>query len=620
MLKTEPFYSQGKLAAPKSLRCMIPASPSTPVPSTGDRTRLPTVSLLPFEVVGKTVLKWVNWPFSSSPSDRLSAPPTVLKSMQQLMGMIHRLRLLALSSQESDTGTWKPELPLTPENLVPYVSEEAYEVLDALEDDPGEENTQPQKNGDGENHQFSLSPSYLRVETLAPYLLWGVARSSYSLMQLIEGISIQRSEPNGHWVSGMLRLVVLLQSQTPTAQWYFDLATGSPPNQLLDENTLLQLKEDPFSMQNLLFSFAEASSSDAGIAQATFTQKRPIKQAGQWLEELLHQIQVETPALKPLLTSVSVECLQPGQQWQWARLQLKLGFEFMPQELEMRPQPALSFPDLIEAELLEETPFPKSPFRSRPKLSSAQVSIVELPRQALGTATLIRLTDQTVLDRYIQTTMQSQLATAISRLQQNSISQEGEDLVMQVVVAACDAMTRLQNQADWAIAFLHPQFLTSELIPRLLWHLTRSSYEVTQLLSGIEVQILQPGSGWASGILRLLAALEIQTAGMQWKIDLATRQFIVSEEASLHPDTLCQGTILSSLMQQSVGNPALQQSVQTKTLIHHLLQQIQKASPEMELLMNGVAIAWLEGDRNWQPGTLTLTVGLEFTTCEREPL
>ncbi|WP_421655643.1 hypothetical protein [Leptothermofonsia sp. ETS-13] len=604
---------------------MIQASLPTTNAPTGDCTHLPPDSSLAFEVAGKTVLKWANLPLFSQQGERSFLSHSALASMRQLMGIIHRLRSLTLSSQELGADSWQPERPLTPKNLVPYVSEEAYEVLDALEDNTPTD-PQLQETREGKAIQLPVPPSYLTVETLAPYLLWGIARSSYLLMQLIEGISIQKREPNEHWVSGMLRLVVLLQGQTPTVQWCFDLATGIPPGALLNGNTLIQLKADRLPMQNHLFSSGEAPSSDAqtGVEVESMPEKR-TEQADHWLQELQHQIQAEMPALQSLLAGVSVECLQPGQHWQSAHLQLKLGFEFMPQEAEMSPQPALSFPDLIEAELLEDILIPGSPFGPGSKLSSAQVSIVELPRQALGSATLIRLTDQFTLNRYIQTITQSQLAAAISRLQQNPVSQEGEASLLQVVTEACNAMTRLQNQADWAIAFLQPQLLTNEFIPGLLWQLTRSSYEMTQLLSGIEVQVLQPGSAWTKGILRLLAALNIQAAGVQYNIDLATRQFLINDQNSLHSDTLCQGTILPSLMKQSVSNPVLPQSFQTQTLIHHLLQQIRQTSPEMELLMDGVAIAWLEGNRDWQPGTLTLTIGLEFTSnngalTQRTPL
>uniref|UniRef100_A0ACD5GYF8 Uncharacterized protein n=1 Tax=Desertifilum tharense IPPAS B-1220 TaxID=1781255 RepID=A0ACD5GYF8_9CYAN len=66
--------------------------------------------------------------------------------------------------------------------------------------------------------------------------------------------------------------------------------------------------------------------------------------------------------------------------------------------------------------------------------------------------------------------------------------------------------------------------LVEDLGFKLLWYVAKSSYRLMQLMGGIPATVSQANSEWQSGMLRLVAVLEAQTAETQWSLDLTTHQ------------------------------------------------------------------------------------------------
>ena len=62
-------------------------------------------------------------------------------------------------------------------------------------------------------------------------------------MQLIEGVRVRCWQPEQGWAIGMLRLVVMLQAETPMTRWCFDVATGYPAENILEPTAIVHSDE-----------------------------------------------------------------------------------------------------------------------------------------------------------------------------------------------------------------------------------------------------------------------------------------------------------------------------------------------------------------------------------------
>jgi hypothetical protein len=144
--------------------------------------------------------------------------------------------------------------------------------------------------------------------------------------------------------------------------------------------------------------------------------------------------------------------------------------------------------------------------------------------------------------------------------------------------------------------------LMDELIPKLLWSITSSTYEIMQLVGGLSTQVLQPHATWQQGTLRLLAALHLHTAAVDNTLDLSTGRSVDVDATRLGVGAIVQVNTQGCLQLTSIA-----------ILTAHLQQQLYDAVPEYRLLMDGVSIAWLEDvEQDWQSGTMKLSVSLAF--------
>lgn len=512
--------------------------------------------------------------------------PDLYAGVQRLIDLITHLRQTAPASGLS-SSTSRQEGILSPACLLPYVSEEAEEVLDLLK------TLEPQA------VVATSQPELLALNAFIPHLLWSIARTSYSVMQLIEGIRVKVLLPEHHWVAGMLRLVILLEGKTATGQWCFDLVTGCPPTSLLDLATVIHTEETILPLRQATPALIGTNSGAIGPA------------SGQQLQELSQQIQDMTPAVTTLLAGVPVEFLQPGMGWESGGMQLQLGWEFVPHGQNL-PEQLDSFlgSDLVEAELLEET---DAGIEAGGSLSGSEVaspmpvSLVECPRQLLDATTLIRLAANPGALLGLDT-RPAALVGATGRIWQLVATRDGA--LLPIVEEAYRASERLTHSV-FPGCLVQPELLMDELLPKLLWHLTRSSYVVTQFISGFDLRVLQPGKPWQQGTLRLVGMLQIKAVGVNCILDLATGQSI-PRQVLLSPDTILDTTATHTLPHLFQVKPR-SFLFQAKTLMAELDQQIQMAAPELKQLVQGIAIEWLESEQDWQPGSLNLHLGLAFT-------
>ncbi len=162
---------------------------------------------------------------------------------------------------------------------------------------------------------------YTAIKGLTSWLLWGIARSAYGAMRLLEGATARILQPDESWQTGILRLVAQLQVKTPALSHRFDLVTQQLASELLTDDRLIQLGDSTLYPQ------------PTTIAEA--------------IAVLSRQIQITTPALAPFLEGIQTELLVPQQPWQPATFHLSLGFEFTaaPMPPTALTQPSLKFTD-----------------------------------------------------------------------------------------------------------------------------------------------------------------------------------------------------------------------------------------------------------------------------------
>lgn len=276
----------------------------------------------------------------------VSLEPSVLAAVQHLVSIVADLC--------SPEGGWPADLPQTPENLVPYVSEEAYEVLEAVQQ------TLPSVEPLPSTSPWPLQTvDYVPLQAMFPNLLWSIARSDCLTMQMLGGVRAYLQRREAPRQLGVLRLVPLLAIATTATPYRLDLVTHG----MVEEEGLLQTQDW------------------IGLADDLPPQE-PSKVAD-WLTLIAQQVYQATPLLHPWLSGVEVELLQPIEPWRTATLSVEFGFEFIADEPVPSPVPdplPTDVPPLSEA-FAADTPPPQEP-----------------PSPSLGVTSSVPLTDLTGLE------------------------------------------------------------------------------------------------------------------------------------------------------------------------------------------------------------------------------
>lgn len=465
---------------------------------------------------------------------------SAIAAMQALMAVVNQMR--------SPTSGWHPDRPQTPDHLLPYVLEEACTLLEALEASLDLPSSMPET-----VEQDSLLTLWSRpslVEQVASPLLWGIARSAHSVMRLLEGIAAE-VEINGIRKAGMLRLAAVLQIETSMNVQVYDLVTR-------------QVGRSPLPSTVQIYT----------LADDLLPQPMP---AHDLLQELSRQIRFSTPHLIPVLDSVNVNVLAPGQLWQAGTLRLQLGFDFVATFL----------------------PLPHGPLAHVPPAQPAQ----------LTTEASLSFTDSNWLEAYNSIVLQQQLnhlMTQLAGCQTVAIATlplPADQVLPLLVQDACDALNLLANPLSTSLYLkLQGTLQFSRFLGQLLWSMSRSTPALMTLMGGVRCALLQPEANWETGMLRLLVSLTIKTPVTDWFYDLATGKLPEPSIFPLAPDVVLQ-------LENSAWcpHPTLLQDLETQ-----LLQQIQTAAPELRLLLAGTTIDWLDTTGEEQPATLQLQIDFDF--------
>jgi hypothetical protein len=479
----------------------------------------------------------------------ISLPTRLLDATQRLVELIGQLR--------SPHGGWPADVPQTPETLLPYVMEEACDVWDVRQEMPTDAPV--------EGHELGVNLAHVLhrptvVSALAPWLLWAIARSAYDIMGLLEGITARVFQPDEGWQSGCLRLVAFLQINLPeqadSASTNLDLTTHQFVRTLLPPTAMVQAVDNDLCQE-------------------------PIWVEG-LLQGLLQHIQTMTPSLVPLIQGLPVEALVPYQSWQSGSVQLQLGLEFVASDA----LPSDSLPEPCEP------------------------GIADVEAESAMNPTL-RFTDSDWLRRYTLAVTRQQFLSVMTYAAVGSEADPGLEpeppdarkAIAQTVQEACKVADFLKTaptvasrnfpQRDWSI---------NAVSLRLLWSMSRNAYEIMPLLTGIQSDVLEPKSGWQSGLLRLVVCLHIQTPELDWQLDLVTGDLLPTTPHYLAADAVVQ-LHQASWQHQPTPLEAMRDSI---------MQHIQHVTPELQLFLTGTYIDVLDADHHWQPGILHLSIDFQF--------
>lgn len=487
-------------------------------------------------VVSLTLVDDVTESAYSPSSDVTSVSETLIKLSSQ--GMLHQSNAAAVSTpvseairrlvemiaklRQPDSG-WSSQLPHTPDNLFLYVIEEAYEVLDATQA------VTP--------HLTQLSSErvaesrYLLIEDLSFKLLWYIAKSSYRLMQLMGGLPAKVSQVGQDWQAGVLRLVAVLEAQTAETEWTLDLTTHQTSPTLLKPSLLVQFagEDVPHTVESLQ-------------------------------QEFCYQVLAAMPEVRNFLEGMSGELLQPGKSWQKGTLQLKLGFEFTPEEE------------------------------------------IEVERNNSQTDELVKLNDTTAIAHLAHHWLGQQLDNIVTQLLETQFGEETEEkaYLTSIITRASAIVTCCVTESPY-FAFLQTTTLEAWR-SRLLWQLTCISYPIMRLLGGVKAYILQPNYGWEVGTLRLLVVWNIKTMQTDLQLDLATGEAVYPSHFNLKQDAAIQ----------FVEDDLSQEPECVDNLIAQFWVEIREASPLLKLFLEGTQLELQDSNPIWQPGLMQLHLDLEF--------
>ncbi|HEY9646147.1 MAG TPA: hypothetical protein V6C88_07255, partial [Chroococcidiopsis sp.] len=244
-----------------------------------------------------------------------------LPANNALVTAVQRLMAVMGSLRSPDSG-FPLELLNDPEAIAPYVLEEAWDVVEAvrrrspqsaaldipslsaapLRGDEVDAMRHPVGHAVGPVLGHILGQEYALIETLEPWLLWCIARSTYETMRLLEGVAAQVQRAEG-WQAGVVRLVMALTVETEEALWTLDLVTHQPPPELLSEAVMVQTPDYEFGRQ-------------------------PIS-AEQVVQQVIGHSRTTTPAMGQFFDGITVDALLPERGWQIAQVQIQLGLQFI---------------------------------------------------------------------------------------------------------------------------------------------------------------------------------------------------------------------------------------------------------------------------------------------------
>lgn len=578
------------------------------------------VAPLDFSAVSQVVLRLKDFSYPNRPLNQISEEVAI--ALYPLITVLDQLR--------SPHSGWPDDVPQTAENLLPYVAEETDDVIEALQSVVPASHPQSSVDQRIELVCDSVQPfrqDYCFVGDLAPWWLWGMARSAHDVMHLMEGVRAWVKPAVGLKQCGILRLAVVLNLEIPHLSGSLDLATTHSP-------------------QSFLTAEDEVILEDSQLCQAPTLSK-------DFLQTLTEQIQFTTPLLGEFLDGVAVDALVPQQGWQSGLIQLQMKLEFMPDQalaadpLESLESQAASAESLTsslpqESILAEVLALVKQSVEAAGSLtevgqkseanaaanaetiSEIHDDLTNLPSpdasrdlstafasETLSPQTVIRFPQLQWVENYRAIAIRHHVAQsalqipAFSNLSGHHLGSETDsEALSQAVIMGAGAIANHLKSA-WSLSsrdFLQAEISLDEIVQRLRWCLSHSSYEVMQLMGGLRVSLLKPSEVWETGTLRLWVTLNCSASDHTLQLDLATGQ----------PPKFPAPAVALAAIAQSSQLPWQQPLSSVERLKQKVIQQVQQATPEVLHWLEAVPVEYATHPGQWQPAVVQLGVNFEF--------
>lgn len=372
---------------------------------------------------------------------------------QAIVALISILQTLA----SADSG-WPADKSRTPATLLPYVSDEVAELLEALHQN------QPHDVSDSTSLPSSDTEEDLPLELVADlgaYLVWCLAASSPETMQLLEGMSVPVACLTPAETSQSLRLVPVLTLQVGNQHCELDLVTQT------------------------LFESDTALPDDGQRAHSTADADIPALSLAAWRHQLWARAIAHTPNLQEWATEQPLTVLLPGQDWCEAQISLSLYF----------------------------VPFETDPWTAP---FADKNAVIEAPSLGLDTAQWPPLsldTQLTFMDRdWYCEAIAAPLSTAI-RTQLET--HQSSDTTAQAL-AMLQPVHRVLSEdlmAPDRLPILPSTLSLTQLCTYIQWLWIRADQTLMAWMSGVPASYLQLGDDWQSGTLVATSQLEFSQDG-----------------------------------------------------------------------------------------------------------
>lgn len=495
--------------------------------------------------------------------DRLG--PTIDPAVREALGQLAEIVL----SLRSPTSGWPADLPLTPETLAPYVSEEVGEVIDRLGA------AQP-ASGLGSPSGDQPSPLVIvPILELIPHVLWMLASSGYEVMHLIEGIKSRVYHSEDQFTVRVIRLVPVLLLVMDDQRYALDLVTQTDPSPslCLAAETRLRLLDNDLDSQ--------------------------LIQAGDLLGQITELVGYSQPTLQKLLTlGCPVTALRPFQPWQSGQLRLQLHLADM--GLSAGPDPSAAASLGATAVNGVEPAIPPASTVAFTLDDFAETLIEEETPPHTGVfGDWLTFTDEDWVQGFLQAAVQQMMTQGmVSVIDGRPGNGATADLDWVQLAHWATGLVQGPNGL-FKHTFVQDSALVADVWPRLRWYMAQSSERVMQLMGGVPAQLLCPGRNWQQGVLSLRSLMHLVTTDRTWIIDLGHGRLLPADPLALSEETVVETSDPSNWANhQTIGDLA---ALVNRDLSAH--------APSLAALEHGVAVNLhrLESEEGRQDATLTLT-------------
>jgi hypothetical protein len=437
-----------------------------------------------------------------------SAP--VMGALKQLIDIVMQLR--------SPLGGWPAGLAPTPANLAPYVSEETWALLDALDQDQLSAPVGVPPQG------ALITP----MAALIPHVLWLLASSNYEVMRLLEGVRSRIYGSDGQFSLGVVRLVPVLSLTVGGNPYCLDLVTQAEPDSalFLEDDLRLQLVENDLDDRPMVVSQMLACLG-WGMGQ-TKPQLSQLLDPG-WL----------------------TQTLSPFQPWDGGSLRLQLYLAPMADRQRSAASAALtSAPANIAG--LASTPDngPSAPGSASEFTLDDFAEVLEDDPQTTAPGILgdwLTFTDETWVQEFLNSCVQEILLQHLPRLAAMSgITPEARELTCLDLVHGATILVQGSSTLS-KHTFVHEPTLVADVWLRLRWYLAHCSERIMQLMGGLSTRVLIPGRGWQRGYLYLRPVMTLilqenastpGTGPRIWMLDLGSGRLVPTQPLTLSEDAV----------------------------------------------------------------------------------